>query len=130
MKRLKSQNETFSDSLFRGSAFSLQIGGFSFARRFAFRGSYFARFAFLRLSLWVCLNGIKTPAEFPLRVSAGVSVSCGSDVEVELHAFVAGEQLFSAPDVVFVDVDVSKVERYGLQRHFYLPRHQVEMVNV
>ncbi len=76
------------------------------------------------------LNGIKTPAEFLLRVSAGVFVSGRSDVEVELHTLVAGEQLFGALKVVFVDVDVSEVERYRLQRHFYLPRHQVEMVNV
>ena len=53
-----------------------------------------------------------------------------SDVKVKPHSFISGQKFVRFLDVIFVDVNISQVQRYGLQRRFNLSRYQIQVVNV
>ena len=52
------------------------------------------------------------------------------DVQFELDILVACKEPFGSLQIVLVDVNISKVECDALERKFYLPRHQIQVVDV
>ena len=53
-----------------------------------------------------------------------------SDVQVKPYRFISAQKFARFLDVIFVDVNISQVQRYGLQRCFNLSRYQIQVVNV
>ncbi len=53
-----------------------------------------------------------------------------SDVQVKPYSFISCQKFARFLDVALVDVNISQVQRYGLQRCFNLSRYQIQMVNV
>ena len=53
-----------------------------------------------------------------------------SDVQIKPYSFISGQKFVRFLYVIFVDVNISQVKRYGLQRCFNLSRYQIQVVNV
>ncbi len=53
-----------------------------------------------------------------------------SNVELKPYRFISGQKFACVFNIIFVDVDVSQIERYGLQGHVNLSAYPIKMIDV
>ena len=64
-------------------------------------------------------------AQFPLQ-----DIYSKLHVQPEADRLVTGDQRTGARDIILVEMYIAQIESERLQGKFYLPRHQVQVVNI